>query len=59
MNGRKKRNRRSKLAYATSDIMRWWGQGKSLEFIRMRLESDSLRCHKTTVSRFIKKALSL
>lgn len=56
----RKKIRCSKLKPATKFILELWSEGRSLQFICDRLLfKNSISCHRSTVQRFLKKALSL
>lgn len=54
----KRRSRKSKLQPHTELILKFWAAGKSLQFICNRLR-QYISCARSTVSRFIKKLVSL
>jgi hypothetical protein len=55
----KRKNRRSKLQPHAEFILKFWASGKSLQYICDRLRAKSILCHRSTVSRFLKKSVSL
>ena len=53
------RKKKSKLDAAEDEIKKWWVDGRSLGFIRDRLKNKGISCERSTVQRYLKKALSL
>ena len=56
---RKRKPRRSKLQLESENIIKFWTDGKSLQFICHRLHAKSIFCARSTVLRFIRKNISL
>ena len=56
---KKTRNKKSKLEAEGTEVKRLWTEGKSMGFIRNRLKEKGISCARSTVWRYLQKALSL